>query len=76
MNKWTMKTIRVANRKTQKEVADKLGVSTIQLGRYENFKAVPSIVTALKFAEMFNENINNIIFFNNDVSKTKQGKEK
>lgn len=70
--KWTMRSLRKANDVTQAEIANKLGVSTNQYRRYEASKAIPSVAFALEFASYFGVDINNIIFFDKKVSKTKQ----
>lgn len=68
MKKCTMRAIRVSNGSTLKETAEKLGISAMQLSRYERMLAVPSIATAMKFAKMFHEDVNDIIFFKEKVS--------
>lgn len=70
--KWTMRSLRKANDVTQAEIANKLGVSTNQYRKYESSKVIPSVEFAMEFASYFGEDINNIIFFNTKVSKTKQ----
>lgn len=58
-----MKQVRVLNNKTQKEVADSLGISERQYRNYEKMVSVPNIKVGLMFANLFNTDVNNIIFF-------------
>lgn len=49
-----IKDLRIENNLTQKELADKLGVTNKSVWAYENSYAVPSIETLIKLADTFN----------------------
>lgn len=61
----TMKQCRVGKNLTQEETAEKLGISTTQYRKYEKMQVVPSIKFGYAFADLFDTNIEDVIFFRN-----------
>ena len=56
-----IKEIRKDNNLTQKELADKLGVTFQAVSKWENGKNIPDIAILKQISEMFNINIDNIL---------------
>lgn len=74
-----IKDLRIENNLTQKELADKLGVTNKSVWAYENGYAVPPIETLIKLADTFNCTVDylvgreqeyTIINFNQEVLST------
>ncbi len=56
------KLVRLRGKRTQKEVADCLGISTSALSMYENGERVPRDNIKIRIADFYNEPIYNIFF--------------
>ena len=56
-----IKEIRKENNLTQKELADKLGVTFQAVSKWENGKNIPDIAVLKQISDMFNINIDNIL---------------
>ena len=56
-----IKKIRQDNKLTQKELADKLGVTYQAVSKWENGKNVPDIAILKEMSKMFNINIDEIL---------------
>lgn len=65
----TMKQYRVGKDMTQEETAKELGVSLSMYRKYENMTAIPNIKFGYNFAKFFDADIQNIIFFKNQVTE-------
>ena len=59
-----LKAARVNANLTQKEVAEKLGVSKQTIVNYELYRTSPDIEMAKKLAKLYNLSLEDIIFFN------------
>lgn len=57
-----LKTLRVSNRKTQKQVAEELGKSISTISSWENAKSFPDILEAYELAKYYNVELEDIIF--------------
>ena len=55
---------KIRGEKTQKEIADLIGITTSHYGFIENGERQPSLKVAKKIAEVFNKNIEEIFFDN------------
>lgn len=69
MSRKLLKELRVRNNLTQKELADKLGISTVYVRKLENNDANPGRETMLKYEVFFKEDMRNLfpdLFFNSD----------
>lgn len=60
--RWTLKMLRIRDDMTQKELAEKLGVSTDTWGHWERGQTEPSVGQAYEIANFFNVSIDDIIF--------------
>ncbi|MBD9927480.1 helix-turn-helix transcriptional regulator [Enterococcus faecalis] len=60
--KVTLRALRVTKNLTQKEAAEKVGVSTETWANYEKFKTFPDVLTIKKIESVFNVNYEDIIF--------------
>lgn len=70
------KNIRILRKKaglTQKELADKLGMTYSNIGRYENDGTMPPVNTLLELCELFSVNIDDII--HKDLTEGETSKE-
>lgn len=56
-----LKDLRIEKNLTQKELADKLGVTNKSIWAYENDYAVPPIETLIKIADLFNCSVDFLI---------------
>ena len=68
--KWTLKSIRINLNFTQKEMADKLGVSTKTYQNYENYKSYPDVEIVKKIVELSGLDFNDIIFLPEQYAKS------
>lgn len=60
--KITLKAARVNAGLTQKEAAEKLGVSNVTVCNWENGLSVPNIQQVLKICELYKVDLDNLIF--------------
>lgn len=68
--KVTLKAIRVNLNLTQREMAEKLGISKETYQNYENYKTFPDIPIVKRIIELSNVNFNDIIFLPKDYAKS------
>ncbi len=73
--KVTLKALRVMKGMTQKEVAEKLGVSTDTWGSYERGKTFPDVPLIEKIEDLFNVKYSDIIFYLPIAVKPQRGKQ-
>ena len=66
----TLKAIRELRGFTQKEAAQKLGISEDTLGNYERGKSYPDIPMLRKIEELYRISYNQLIFLPLDYNKT------
>lgn len=71
-----IKKIRQDNNLTQKDLADKLGVTYQAVSKWENGKNVPDIATLKEISELFNTNIDEILNGEKKEKISEQTKEK
>ena len=71
-----IKQIRQDNNLTQKDLADKLGVTYQAVSKWENGKNVPDIATLKEISELFNTNIDEILNGEKKEKISEQTKEK
>ena len=62
MNKYTLKALRANADMTQKETAEKIGVSTTTWSRWEKRERYPDVKQVEKIAEVFGVSYDDIIF--------------
>lgn len=67
---FTMKTAREAAGYTQKEAADKIGVSVDTLGNYERGKSYPDVPIIRRIESVYNIPYDRLIFLPLDYDKT------
>lgn len=68
--KMTMEAARINVGLSQKEAADKLGISRDSLRFYEKYKKSPKIDLAFKMVELYKCKIDDIIFLPKDIAKS------
>lgn len=68
-----IKKIRIENKLTQKELAEKLGVTFQAVSKWENGKNIPDILILQEFSRLFNVDINEIL--SGEANKTQNNKE-
>ncbi|MGL4453775.1 MAG: helix-turn-helix transcriptional regulator [Sarcina sp.] len=59
--KFNLKTLREINKLTQKELAEKIGVSRKTIIRYENKQTIPNIIEASKLALALEVSLDDLI---------------
>lgn len=59
--KLSLKSLREVNKLTQKELAEKVGLSRKTIVRYETGKTVPSILEAYKLADALEVSIDDLV---------------
>lgn len=64
----TLKAARVNAGLTQKEAAEKLGISKGTLASYEMYRTIPGIDTAEKIADLYGLKVDGIIFLPKDCA--------
>lgn len=64
MKQLTLKAARVNANLTQEKAAEMLGISPQSLSTYENYRHNMDIEVALKLAKIYNQDVNNIKFYN------------
>ncbi len=63
-----LKIIRVFNDQTQKELADKLGISHSYLSQIESGKRNPTLETIRSYSEHFGIPVSSLMFFSEQIS--------
>ncbi|MBQ3234983.1 MAG: helix-turn-helix transcriptional regulator [Clostridia bacterium] len=63
----TIKELRVENNLTQKELADKIGVTNKSIWAYETGYAIPPIETLIKLADVFNCSLDYLVGRENEL---------
>ena len=67
-----IKTIRICLNYTQQQVADRVGISRVQMSRYERKIKIPNVITLNKIAKVLNITLDNLV--NHDLMvATKNG---
>ena len=56
----SLKALRVNANLKQYEVADAMDITINTLKNYENFKTIPNVETAIRFAEYYNTTVDDI----------------
>lgn len=56
-----IKRARIVNGFTQKELADKLGVSAVQICKWENGKAFPAVKRLKQVADVLHTTVNDLL---------------
>lgn len=64
----TLKAARINSGLSQKEVAEKLGISRDSLRFYEKYKKSPKIDLAIKMAQLYNCTLSDLIFLQNNIA--------
>ncbi|RGF27451.1 helix-turn-helix domain-containing protein [Faecalibacillus intestinalis] len=70
MEKYTLKTARDRLKLTQKEAANKIGISEDTLSNYERGKSYPDIPTLKRIEEVYEVTYNQLIFLPQNNGKT------
>lgn len=65
MKKITLKAARINNQYTITEAANKLGISTVTLSKYENGTRFPNVKTINKMLELYNLDYSDVNFLCN-----------
>lgn len=65
--KISIKAARGLSELTQQEVADRLGVTKTTYRNYEDYNTIMPVTTALKFSNIVNVDISDLIFFKEKV---------
>ena len=66
--KLSLKAARVNSGLSQKEAAEKLNISRDSLRFYEKYKKSPKIELAIKIAQLYNCNLDDLIFFQENIA--------
>lgn len=64
----TLRAARVNVGLTQTQAAEKLGLRKMTIASYEDYKTSPTIVTALRMAQLYNQRLEDLIFLPDDCA--------